>query len=164
MPTLVGVRLFVCVRPPAEALAHLVAALPAHPWPVERWHVTLAFLGEVDDPAPVEAALLQVVSPPLRLSLAGSGSFGRAVWVGLDGDTDGLHRLAASVQRPCRAAGVELARRPYRPHLTVGRRDRLDPAALASYAGPPFTADEVELVRSRLGRPITHEVLRRVRL
>lgn len=157
-------RLFVCVRPPAEALADLVRALPPGPLPTHRWHVTLAFLGEVDDPTAVGAALQQVSSPSLSLSLAGSGTFGDAVWVGLAGDVDGLRRLAVQVRDACRAAGVAVEDRTYRPHLTVGRRRRLDPAVVASYAGPTWTASEIELVRSTLGRPVVHETLARHRL
>lgn len=155
-------RLFVCVRPSPEALQHLRGALPPGHGGGERWHVTLAFLGEVADPAPVVAALAGVSGPPLRLSLAGSGRFGRGpVWVGVAGDTAGLSRLAADVQRACREAGAQVEHRPFRPHLTVGRRGRPDPAALASYAGPEWVADVVELVRSRLGRTVEHEVLHR---
>ncbi|MCW2614640.1 MAG: 2-5 ligase [Frankiales bacterium] len=157
-------RLFVCLRPPAGALADLVWALPAGPWPSERWHVTLAFLGEVAGPTDVEVALHQVVSPLLPLSLAGSGTFGDAVWVGLAGDVDGLRRLATQVRDACRAAGVAVEHRAFRPHLTVARRRRLDPAVLASYAGPTWTASELELVHSRLGRPVVHETVARQRL
>ncbi len=50
-------RLFVAVRPPAEALAHAASAVAAvraaHEgprWiPAERWHLTLAFYGELPD-------------------------------------------------------------------------------------------------------------------
>ncbi len=51
-----------------------------------------------------------------------------------------------------------LEERRYRPHLTVGR---LDPALLSGYRGPTWTAREVELVRSDLGRPVVHTVLAR---
>ena len=58
------------------------------------------------------------------------------------------------------AVGVALEERAYRPHLTVGRRGRPAPAALAAYDGPVWTAAEVELVRSTLGRTVDHQVLR----
>ena len=59
-------------------------------------------------------------------------------------------------------AAVQLEDRPYRPHLTVGRR--VDRAALADYRGPTWTASEVELVRSDLGREVRHTVLERYAL
>ncbi len=158
-------RTFVAVRPPAGAVAHLRAVLPSWPSPPERWHLTLAFLGEVEDPLSLAPALAQVCAgrAPLALRLAGSGAFGRGgpVWVGVAGDRTGLTALAGAVAQACFDAGVDVERRPYRPHLTVGRRGRPDPARLAAYAGPTWTAPEVELVTSRLGPPVEHQVLAR---
>jgi 2'-5' RNA ligase len=162
------VRLFVAVRPPAEAVEHLGAVLPRWPSDLRRWHVTLAFLGEVADPQPVTDALAGACREhrPFVLRLAGSGAFGRngPVWVGLDGDLPELHALAESVADACRSAGVAVEDRPYRPHVTVGRRGSPDPRALADYAGPDWEVNQVELVRSRLGRAVRHEVLERVSL
>ncbi len=58
-------------------------------------------------------------------------------------------------------AGVDVDERPYRPHLTVGRKRHPDVAALAAYAGPVWSAVEVELVRSVVGRSVHHTVLER---
>ena len=161
-------RTFVAVRPPPAAVAHLRAVLPSWPSAPERWHVTLAFLGEVEDPRLLVPALAEVCAgqPRLDLRLAGSGSFGRGgpVWVGVEGDRCGLTALAGAVAQACRAAGVDVERRAYHPHLTVGRRGRPDPARLAAYAGPTWTAAEVELVASRLGPPVEHRVLERLPL
>ena len=161
-------RTFVAVRPPPAAVEHLRAVLPSWPSAPERWHLTLAFLGEVADPSTLLPGLAAACArrPPLGLRLAGSGVFGRGgpVWVGVDGDRAGLVGLAGAVAQACREAGVDVERRPYRPHLTVGRRGRPDPARLAAYAGPVWTATEVELVASRLGPPVQHRVLERFAL
>jgi len=158
------VRLFVALRPPAKAVSHLRSQLLQWPGPPERWHTTLAFLGEVPEVEPVDLALAGALdgAPELELVLAGSGTFGRqAVWVGLDGELDGLQELARRVAAAARQAGVPLQRRRFRPHLTVGRAGRPDPARLRGYRGPVWTAREVELVRSDLGRTVTHTVLAR---
>ncbi len=161
-------RTFLAVRPPPPAVEHLRAVLPSWPSAHERWHVTLAFLGEVADPAALLPGLAAACAGrvPLELRLAGSGAFGRGgpVWVGVGGDGAGLTDLAGAVAQACRRLGVEVESRSYRPHLTVGRRGRPDPALLAAYAGPAWTAAEVELVTSRLGPPVAHHVLDRVRL
>ena len=158
-------RTFVAVRPPPAAVDHLRAVLPSWPSAPERWHVTLAFLGELEDPLRLVPGLSALCArrPPLELRLAGSGAFGRGgpVWVGVEGDRAGLTALAGAVAAACRDAGADVERRPYRPHVTVGRRGRPDPARLAAYAGPSWTASEVELVESRLGRPVEHRVLER---
>jgi 2'-5' RNA ligase len=83
----------------------------------------------------------------------------------VDGDLDRLGRLARAAARGARAAGVPVERRPYRPHLTLGRwrpADRADRAVaepLAGYAGPPFDVREVVLFRSHLGPHPRHERL-----
>lgn len=153
-------RLFVAVRPPGVAVDHADGAVAPvrarHPdlrWvPAQRWHLTLAFYGEVPEGTVdgVRAMVERRVAGAgqLRLQLAGAGEFTRrAVWLGLAGDVERLRALARS---------VTLERRPYRPHLTVARvRGGVDAgpavAELAGYVGPAWTADAVHLVRSRLG-------------
>jgi 2'-5' RNA ligase len=154
------VRLFVALRPPAEVLAHADAALApvrvAHPdlrWvPPERWHLTLAFYGEVPDDK-VDGTVAMVERRlhghlPCTLSFAGAGQFSRrALWLGVAGEVDVLRATARA---------VTFERRPYRPHLTVARlRGGVDAAgaveSLTTYAGPVWTAGTVRLVRSRLG-------------
>ena len=161
-------RTFLAVRPSAEEVAHLAAHRPALPSAPERWHVTLVFLGEVDDPPALTEDLAPVCarSAPLELRLAGSGAFGRTgpVWVGVAGDLAQLGALATALVESCSGDGIEVERRPYRPHLTVGLRGRTDPRLLASYAGPVWSADEVELVESRLGRVAEHRVRARLPL
>lgn len=159
-------RLFVSLRPPADVCAALAAALAdLRTTRVDQWHVTLGFLGEVPDPAPLSGPLAEVAaaSPALALRLSGGGFFRGpgALYAGLAGDVEGLHALAGGVRSACRRAGVHLEPRPYRPHLTVARRLRADPGVLAGYEGPAWTAREVELVRSRLGAGVEHEVLER---
>lgn len=157
-------RLFVSLRPPPEAVADLRGRASRWPSPPERWHVTLAFLGDAE-PGPVHQALARRLAgrPAFDLSLEGSGTFGRngPVWVGVGGDVPALRALAQEVAAGAQQAGIELEPRPYRPHLTVGKRGHPDPALLASYRGPQWRADAVELVRSDLGRTVTHTVLER---
>lgn len=166
--------------PPAPALDHLTGALrrlrdrPGAP----RWagrdtqHVTLAFFGEVPEskvPTLVDA-LGFLGSVGLHLRLSGAGTFPekgdpRVLWVGVDGDVPALADLAGTVADAARAVGVPVDRRPYRPHLTLGRwpaaarGDRRLAAALANYAGPHFTAGEVVLMRSHHGAAPRYETV-----
>jgi 2'-5' RNA ligase len=86
-------RAFVALTPPAAALAELADAVAplraAHPdlrWtPAEQWHLTLAFLGKVDDSVLPELTerLARAARRSRRLELvfAGGGRFGnRVLW------------------------------------------------------------------------------------
>jgi 2'-5' RNA ligase len=119
------VRLFVAVRPPGTAVAHAAAAVdlvrPVAPrlrWvPPERWHLTLAFYGEVPDDE-VDRVVGRTArrldgAVALSLALTGAGRFGgRAVWLGVTGDVAPLRSLAGA---------LDPGGRRYRPHLTVAR-------------------------------------------
>jgi len=132
------VRLFVALAPPAAALDELSAVLtpirattsPGLRWtPREQWHLTLAFLGEVDAERLPAVRRACAVAVPARcaapLQLSGAGRFGdRVLWAGLDGDRAALVDLAARLVAALRAAGVDTDERPYRPHLTIARTVR----------------------------------------
>lgn len=169
-------RLFVAIALPGSAAAELDQAVtPLRPcWPELRWtgrdawHLTLAFLGEVDESlTPQIGARLQRAAGRhvrLRLSLAAAGAFpsparARVLWTGVHGDRQGLSALAGSVAAGARRAGVALAaedRRRYQPHLTLARcRAPVDVRPLlerlAGYSGTSWDAGEIYLIHSRLG-------------
>ena len=168
-------RLFVALDPPEHAREHLDAAVAAVRlertdlrWAAAgRWHLTLAFLGEVPEARVPELCerLSRAASrhPPLSLGFAGAGRFdGRVLWSGVSGDVELLRRLAGSVAAAARHSGVEVEERRYRAHITVARaREPVDlrplVERLADYAGPAWTADSINLLRSTLG-PKPHHV------
>lgn len=163
-------RLFVAITPPADALRDLDAALgPARSvaphglrWTrPEQWHLTLAFLGSVPEPAVPELAETLGAAcrvDALRLRFFGGGCFGdRVLWVGIAGDTHALRTLAAGVAAAARRSGVVISDEPYRPHLTLARAGRVGAdlrtaaGALAEVIGSPWSVGSVQLVHSRLG-------------
>lgn len=148
------------VRPSQQAVTHLREHLAsARTSDPAQWHLTLAFLGDVPAAEPLYDGLRAAADlhEPFSLRLAGSGTFGRrGTWAGIGGDVLHLHALAEHVQDACRAAGLPLEARPYRPHLTVGR---VDPRALTSYEGPSWRVSQIELVHSVLGQRAVHTVL-----
>ncbi|MEU7904050.1 RNA 2',3'-cyclic phosphodiesterase [Actinoplanes sp. NPDC049118] len=120
---------------------------------IDKWHVTLAFLGEV--PAErlpdVERALDAVTVPKgLELRLRGGGQFGRdrstVLWAAVDGELGPLH---AQVHERLEAAGLPHDDRAFTPHLTVAyTQDAAVRRALVGYRGPSWTLHEIALVRS----------------
>jgi 2'-5' RNA ligase len=177
------VRLFVAVTPPALALDELEAAViplraarPDLRWSSpQSWHVTLAFLGEVDQPAvtALGARLERAAGRHAGLSLAaaGGGAFptaprARVLWTGIRGDQAALGRMAASVAAGARRAGAPPPdeRRRFRPHVTLARcREPADVralvTALAEFSGSAWTADRIHLIRSHLGPRPRYESL-----
>ena len=174
-------RLFVALSPPADALDELEAAVaplrPTRPdlrWTSrESWHVTLAFLGEVDDDVlgKLTARLENAAAERggLLLSAGGGGAFptaprARVLWTRLRGDQDALRDMAGSMAAQARHAGApppDESRR-FRPHITLARsREPTDVSPLvgelAGYAGSKWTADRVHLIRSHLGPQTWYE-------
>lgn len=166
-------RLFVAVLPPPRVLDELERffrpfqdELPDLRWlRRDQQHITLTFLGEVDDRAyrrllpRLERAVAR--HPRLTLSLAGAGAFpttthARVLWAGVYGDRRALVRLAASTTAAGRREGMVPDRHPtFRPHLTLARcrrpldvRPLLEP--LTAFAGASWTAESVHLMRSHL--------------
>lgn len=135
----------------------------------EGMHVTLKFLGAVDaERVPtIEDALAEAIAPfELKVRAASVGNFGgarlRVVWVGLQGDVDGLAALAGRVETALEPLGFPRERRPFAAHFTLARvPDRASPAErkrlsslLQRYqppALPSMTLREVSLMRSQLG-------------
>jgi 2'-5' RNA ligase len=164
------VRLFVALWPPEQVVEELAGAI-ARVRPLEQdlrwttpeqWHLTLVFLGEVSEERLPELsrrlARAAQAHPVLSLHFAGGGRFGdRVLWTRVEGDREPLRRLAASASAAARRTGLDVEDRPYRPHLTLARNTggaHLRPlvAALAAYTGTAWTADQLHLVRSRLGQ------------
>jgi RNA 2',3'-cyclic 3'-phosphodiesterase len=168
-------RLFVAIAPEPRVRQELETRVaPLRPaWPALRWtgqqawHVTLAFLGEVDEAVvPRLAERLGRAAgkhPRLELSAAGAGAFptvprARVLWTGVRGDPDALRKMSGSVAKGATKAGAPPPgeRRRFRPHITLARSRQ--PAdfrplitALADYSGPAWMADRIHLIRSYLG-------------
>lgn len=144
----------------------------------EGIHVTLKFLGNVEEARvdQIDAALASAIEP-FKLNLrpatlggfpsvslkTGGGARLRVVWVGLEGDVEGLGELARRVEDALRPLGFPAERRPFAPHLTLARvRDgatsqerRRVADAISRYRPltlPSMILQEVVLMRSVLGR------------
>jgi 2'-5' RNA ligase len=153
------VRLFVAVEPPARVLDAL-DALPRSPqgsirWTTrDQWHLTLRFLGEVEDAAPVIGSLGAMPSPgAVTAALAPRAESLRREVVCLP--VHGLAELADAVTTATAELGRAPQRRQFRGHLTLARtRDKQARAAaelLPAVEGElVWDVSEIVLVRSTL--------------
>ncbi len=165
-------RLFAALELPRPASADLDRFLDPRrdadtPWrwtPPANWHVTLAFLGDVDPDryerlvdALADAAAR---SEPLELRLRGAGAFGKLtaakhLYLAVV-DPGGLTPLAEHVKTAAGRAGCRLTAERYVPHVTVARtspgRDATSMLrVLDTYEGPTWRCADVGLYRSTLG-------------
>ena len=89
-------------------------------------HITLAFLGNVDEPtcdALIKGANSIRVAPfSLSLDSLGWWKKPKIAWLAPSTWPDELARLAEELHALSRECGLSLEERPYRPHLTLARK------------------------------------------
>ena len=163
--------LFVAVWPPDEVLDRLTE-LPRREadglrWTErEQWHVTLRFLGPVDDVAPVVEALAGVgglVGPASAVMGPAVGRFGPRI---LQVPVAGLDDIAAAVVGATAHLGKPPDDRRFSGHVTLARVARNAKADLRSLTGASVEAEwdvgDVCLVESRLSpKGARYEVVER---
>jgi 2'-5' RNA ligase len=165
-------RLFVAVSPPEDVLDR-VAALDRPPVASVRWtdrgqwHVTLRFLGRVDDVAAAVEALRALRADPTVASLGPAvGRFGQRV---LHVPVTGLVTVAAAVIGATAHVGEPPEERPFTGHLTLARVTGRAKVDLRPLAGQPvdgsWPVDEVCLMESHLSaKGARYETVARVAL
>jgi 2'-5' RNA ligase len=95
----------------------------------DQLHITLVFIGEVTDERAariVEIMRDSIEHPPFRFELGGIGAFPprgapRALWIGVKSGAEHMIRVQSLVAGRLEGIGVERDRRPFSPHLTLGR-------------------------------------------
>ena len=131
----------------------------------ENLHVTLRFIGEVEEPAMEDIAqeATAIRFDPFPVTLSGAGHFERrgrvsAVWLGIEPDP-ALTALRDRIEAATVRAGQPPEGRKFRPHVTVARLDRVRPgevrdwlAANTLFRAVPFTVHRFALFSSTLGR------------
>jgi len=168
------IRTFIAVDLPGQVKDRIEEiVLPLRPLSRSiRWvrpeglHLTLKFLGEIPEeqlPAiftALETALCGRSSFHFRLS--GLGGFPnlrrpRVLWIGIREGGEPLRELAGAVEKALVPCGFPPEKRPFSPHLTIGRvRSPRDLQAVLErlpdieYASGPITAGTVKVMKSQL--------------
>ena len=143
--------------------SHLSHPLPGRPVRPELWHLTLRFLGEVDEPGGdriVREVDAVERGPRFSVRWGALGAFPRArranvLWLGVEEGEAEAQRLAAVVEEAVEAAGFPPEDRPFRCHLTLSRIRPDQDVTPVLEAVPPLRVampvDRVVLYRSHLG-------------
>jgi RNA 2',3'-cyclic 3'-phosphodiesterase len=146
----------------AQSLSMLRGGLPGARWiDPENYHLTLRFIGDVDDQTELEVASLlsRVRRQPFELRFDMLSSFGgrrpRAVIATL-AQTAALMELQAEHERLMQRVGLEPEGRKYTPHVTLARlrvtssRQVADYLATRALIAPlPFKVSRFVLFSSR---------------
>ncbi len=163
------IRLFVAIELPEdvrERLAALAAGVRGARWVrPENLHLTLRFIGEVDEGrlADIYAALARIADPAFELAIDGIGHFGskreaRVLWAGAESN-ERLVRLHDKVESALVRAGLAPEERKFSPHVTLARLKRASTprvrdfmAAHGLFRAGPFPVDAFQLFSSFLSK------------
>ncbi len=138
--TFIALEMNVALQRHLEEVTRQVArALPGVRWlDAVSIHLTLAFLGELNDEQLSEAmnasatAARQVRAFSYRLSrlgIFGSPRQPRIIWMGIEEPSGSLIRLHRLLNQELEQRGFEIDKRPFSPHLTLARvKSPLTPA------------------------------------
>lgn len=162
------IRLFVGLGLPPEVaatLASLGGGIPHARWVEARnLHVTLRFIGEVEDglAREIHDELTGLRCPAFTLEFKEFGTFGRPnpnhLWLGIE-KVPPLMQLQAKVDHVMVRLGLPPEGRKYTPHVTLARF-RAPPvnrvqdfiARHSPFQSSPLAVDQFVLFRSHLGR------------
>ena len=162
-------RLFIALELPHEArlrLARLATGLPGARWlPLENYHLTLRFLGEMPGhrAEELDGALAALRGRGFVLQLSGVGVFEKAgrpqaLWAGVERNPQ-LDHLQAKIETAVQRVGFEPERRRFNPHVTVARLDNAPPNKLAEWVQAhnllrmdPIAVGHFTLFSSQLGK------------
>ena len=166
------IRAFIGIGVPPEVASMLEAAqagLPCgHAVPRDNFHVTLAFLGEHQEPVieEVHSLLGAIRAAPVELEVSGLGVFGerrpRLLYADVVPSAE-LTALRKGVRRAARDAGIEPSHERFHPHVTLARFGKGfledDRPALQAYLSRRigrvdgrYVAESFALYESRLGK------------
>jgi 2'-5' RNA ligase len=162
-------RGFLAVVPPPDAIGWTEALAESARrdddglrWTLpEQRHLTLQFLGRVDDADSLTESVAESVRriAPFTLALGGGGAFpsprrASIVWLGVSTGADELAALVGAIVAATAPLGFVGDDHPFHAHLTLARVNRArDVRALVDQlstgpAGPPWTVDRIVLFDS----------------
>jgi 2'-5' RNA ligase len=134
-------RLFFALVPGAQVRHRIeqvqlqMGATDARRVPGDNFHITLAFLGQVQNnrQGDLLKAMSQVALPPCELYLECCGWFKRprVGWIGTRAVPEPVLIFQSNLAETIREHGFELDDRPWKPHITVYRKMRMPPVKVA---------------------------------
>jgi 2'-5' RNA ligase len=154
-------------RPDREKILRIIAKFKDRHLPIkwvefENLHITVKFLGEIDDEkrTAIAARLKEFCGlfPSFKACLSGLGCFPgprnpRVLWVGVNLGEDKLRLLVHDLENLLAKLGVREEDKPFHPHLTFGRVKafcKVEDILAQEFSGEPFSADSLTFFQSQL--------------
>lgn len=122
----------------------------------DNMHLTLAFIGDYDDPDYVKRVVDSIEIRPFELKLRGVGAFRDLWWVGIENSAP-LTAVARRLRRALAEADIPFDRKKFSPHITIirradGRLSEVPENEIAEHFGAAMTVDHISLMRSDRGK------------
>lgn len=89
--------------------------------PAQNLHMTLAFIGEYDNPRKVKEVMEQVTLPEFKITLSDKGNFGNILWAGVKGNQK-LKTYVKDLRSALKANGIPCDQEKFIPHITLIRK------------------------------------------
>ena len=122
----------------------------------DNMHLTLAFIGEYDDPDHVKRVVDSIEIRPFEIRLNGIGAFRDLWWAGIENSAP-LMAVSRRLRRALAEADIPFDRKKFSPDMTVirragGRLSEVPEEEIAAHSGGVMTVDHISLMRSDRGR------------
>ncbi len=133
----------------------------------ENCHLTLQFLGDIPEETvkPLSIALTNagLTIQPFTAELKGIGQFPvrnplSVLWIGVDQGNQEMRNLEKAIRNPLVECGIKFDKKPFSPHLTIGRGRKGQKAQLNnldSYAN--LSAGKIEVNAFYLMKSVLHQ-------
>lgn len=127
--------------------------------PAQNLHLTLAFIGEYDDPGKVKNVIEKVPLPQFRLSLSEKGNFGNLLWAGVKGNQK-LKAYVKDLRTALKNAGIPFDNDKFVPHITLIRKAASKKPYEMHLPKAEMTVEKVSLLKSdrKDGRVVYREI------
>lgn len=150
-------RLFIAIQLSDEIKKALVACMhdlkkqgvEGNYVPAQNLHLTLAFIGEYDDPAKVRKVIGSVPLPQIRLSISGKGNFGNLLWAGVKGNQK-LKTYVKELRAALKEAQIPFDDDKFIPHITLIRKTVAKKPYEVHLSKAEMTVEKVSLMKSEM--------------
>ena len=120
---------------------------------INNMHITLAFIGEFNNPDLVLSAMEQVQFTPFALTLGGYvGNFGELLWAGVEKNPQ-LDKYVKQLRHALSDSQIPFDRKSFNPHITLMRNVKSDRVfADIEVSKTSMTVRSISLMRSDFGK------------